>query len=1127
MDIASWLRGLSLEKYIQVFADNDIDSEILPTVTADELIQIGISSLGHRRKLLNAIAALQKEPEREEAVGEEKNVATHSSFKSESTPTQAERRQITVMFVDLVGSTNLSTRLDPEDLRTIIADYQNIVAQAVSGFQGHVAKYMGDGVLCYFGWPRSHEDDPERAVRTSLSILAAIRNMTVADGEHLSVRIGIATGLVVIGDLVGSGAAQEEAVTGETPNLAGRLQGIAEPGQVVISEATRRLIGDTFDVTSLGPQSLKGFPKLLPAFAVSSVRAAESRFASRVSGTLTPLVGRDHELGLVVERWKQANSGEGQLVLVIGEAGIGKSRLTRGMIDTASAEEHIRLSYQCSPYHSDSTLYPAVQQIIFAAGFAKDDTNDDMLDRLESTLVGPESDRPFFAALLGLEYEPRYGELDLTPRQLRTRTLEVLTRQLLALASKKPVLFVVEDVHWIDATTLELLDLCLDLVATSRVMILVTARPTFQHGFGGHPIVTKLALNRLGREQAMNIVSRLAGGKAVPSAVIDIIAAKTDGVPLFIEEYTKTILESGELRDTGDAYELLGPLNHLTIPSSLYDSLISRLDRLKPVKEIAQVAACIGRNFDYSLLQAVAPVDEDALRNALTHLVEAELIFQRGEPPDATYIFKHALLRDAAYDTLLKTRRQTIHSKLLTALEQKEADPEILAHHAAGAGQTQVAASYLLQAGQQAAARSANKEAINYLEAGIALLDGISQESEKQKLDLGLHSALASVLMLTQGYASEEVGRVATRALELCRHIGGDVAVIAPTMWQAWLFHYTSANHKAAETIGYELLQRAKESGNSVIRIVADVACGLSSFALGNLVDAGNHFEHGAETRSRLEEIIVQPGYGFEVGTAAVAYASWVQGMLGFVDQSRKRIDALVPLVEKIGHPFTTSRGLYWCCAVSATLKDWATVLELEKRSTEVSIQYEFQMTLYIDQVLRGVASSYINPQSAWMNECSDGLNAYQKTGARVQVPFMLALVAEALLDTDEFEEGLSMISEAITLINATGEVHVASEVYRLQGDLLQKSGEENVAHFYQKALSIAREQGARLFELRAAMSLARLWAAHGRQSEARDLLGPIYEWFTEGFDTHDLKEAKALLDAFRSSESCTVEVPD
>jgi class 3 adenylate cyclase len=868
MDVAAWLQDLGLGRYEGRFRDNEIEADVLRDLTEADLEKLGLP-LGPRKRILKAIAKLSDDDK-----------APPPTSRGRPSPDEgAERRQLTVMFCDLVGSTALSARLDPEDMRHVIRGYQDACSGVVARYDGFVAKFMGDGVLAYFGFPRAHEDDAERAVRAGLEIVSTVGTLKILVIETLQVRIGIATGLVVVGDLVGQGTAQEQAVVGDTPNLAARLQGIALPGQVVMAEATRRLLGDVFDIAHLGGQYLKGIAARPSAYRVIGERIAESRFEARASGAMSNMVGRDHELALMLERWKQAKAGEGQLVLLSGEAGIGKSRLAHGIIDAISSEQHIRVSYQCSPYHTGSPLYPVIQQLMFTAGIKPDDDNDDKLDRLEKVLVGAESDRPLLAALLGLQTEGRYGTLSLTPQQQRARTLQALVNQLMELSRDKAVLLVLEDAHWIDATTLELVDLCLDRVASARVMMLVTTRPNFQHSFGGHTIVTKLALNRLGRDQIATIVNRLTNGKNLPAELLGIIATKTDGVPLFVEEITKTVLESGELRETASAYQLNGPLNRLTIPSTLYDSLMARLDRLQPVKEVAQTAACIGRDFDYGLLRAVSPLDDAALQNALERLTDAELIFGRGVPPDSSYIFKHALVRDAAYENLLKNRRQTIHAKLVEALEVTGAVPELLAHHATAAGMTEAAVRHWLEAGEQAAARFANKEAVSQLKTGIALLGGATDIAEAPRLDLDLHSALASVLV-TQGYGSDEVGRISTRTVELCRQVG-DEGTLATVLWQAWLFNWTRADHVPAMAFARELQDRTTDSVDPAAQLAADVALGLSLFAVGKPREARAKLDQAISTQSELKGRPVAYRYGMDVGAVADGYRAWCLGMLG------------------------------------------------------------------------------------------------------------------------------------------------------------------------------------------------------------------------------------------------------
>ena len=739
-DIGQWLEGLGLGKYALVFAENEISFDALPHLTQDDLKELGLP-MGPRRIVAAAISQL---------AGPAAPADPVSAGKPTGQRVEAERRQLTVMFCDLVGSTALSARLDPEDMRDIILSYQKAVTAAVNRFDGHIAKYMGDGVLVYFGFPAAHEDDAERAARAGLSIVQVIHAMQTPGGEPLKIRVGIATGLVVVGDLIGEGAAQEQAVVGDTPNLAARLQGFAEPGQVVVAEGTRWLLGDLFELTDLGRQELRGITEPVSAFAILAERVIESRFDARRSGQLGAMVGRDQELALLTERWRQAKSGEGQLVLLSGEDGIGKSRITRGLIDTVAAGEHIRISYQCSPYHTDSALYPTIQQLNRAAGFTQEDTLETKLDKLEGLLGQAATDltdaAPIIATLLGLDGVARYGALALTPQQLRARTMATLCDQLTGLADRRPVLFIVEDAHWIDPTTLEFLDQCLDRIAGAPILTLVTVRPGFQHGFGGHPIVTRLTLNRLGHEQTAAIVAKITGGKTLPPELLAEITAKTDGIPLFVEELTKTVLESGELRVSGDAYILDQPLDTLAIPTSLHDSLMARLDRMQPVKVVAQTAACIGREFDYGLMLAVLP-PADELDEALERLTSAELIFRRGIPPDASYMFKHALVRDAAYESLLKSMRQTLHCRILAALQEAEALPEILALHAREAGLTDQAIEYYRLAGMQALARPAFIQAIAYFRQALALIDTTTQQRELLLQELELQVQLGQAML--------------------------------------------------------------------------------------------------------------------------------------------------------------------------------------------------------------------------------------------------------------------------------------------------------------------------------------------------------------------------------------------
>jgi class 3 adenylate cyclase/energy-coupling factor transporter ATP-binding protein EcfA2 len=669
-NIKQWLEQLGLGQYSNAFAENEIGFGVLAELDQETLKELGVTAIGHRLAIIKAAKGLQPD-QIDQTPAPVVTVDALSLAAAE--PTHAERRQLTVMFCDLVGSTALSGQLDPEDLREVVRAYQKSAEAVIQRYGGHIAQYLGDGLLVYFGYPVAHEDDAQRAVYAGVGIPKAIDGLNAQlETEYavsLSVRIGIHTGPVVVGEM-GGNERQENLAMGETPNLAARLEALAQPGSVVISENTRRLLGELFALEPLGEQNLKGIAAPVKAFAVTGERLAETRFAAGQSDGVSAMVGRQQELALLLDRWRQAKAGEGQMVVLSGEAGIGKSRIMSALVAALKPEDHLRISYQCSPYHTDSALYPAIQQLTYAGGFGDNESPEAKVDKLEKLLHQSQDDiaiaAPLLGALLGLgeAAEARYGALEYSPQQRRDRTLKVLLDQLTGAARKRPVLFVLEDAHWIDPTTLELIELALEQIGEHRIMLLITARPTFNHGFGGHPIVSRLALNRLGREQIIGIVDRITKGKTLPPELLDEIAAKTDGVPLFAEEFTKTLLESGQLRETEQGYHFDGKLDRLTIPSSLHDSLMARLDRMKPIKEVAQTAACVGRNFGYGLLAAVSPLPQAELAGALDQLVSAELLFKRGVPPESTYTFKHALVRDAAYESLPRRRREALHEPL-------------------------------------------------------------------------------------------------------------------------------------------------------------------------------------------------------------------------------------------------------------------------------------------------------------------------------------------------------------------------------------------------------------------------------------------------------------------------------
>ena len=760
-----------MPEYAECFAQNDIDFAILGDLTDQDLEKIGVASLGHRRKLLRAIANLE---------GVETGAPAAPAPAPSARPRageSAERRQVTVMFADLVGSTALSARMDPEDLREVISAYQKCVAETVRRFGGFVAKYMGDGVLVYFGYPQAHEHDAERAVRAGLELITAVTALKTH--SVLQTRVGIATGRVIVGDLIGSGEAQERGIVGETPNLAARLQTFAEPDTVVIAESTRKLLGNLFELHDLGAKELKGIDAAVRAYAALRPSAVESRFETLRTAT-SPLVGREEEIELLLRRWAQAKAGEGSVVLISGEPGIGKSRIAETIVERLSAEEFTQLRYFCSPHHVDSALYPSITQLERAAGFRREDIAEQRLVKLEGVLAQGTNDLNetvcLLADLLSIPTGDRYPRLELTPQKRKEKTLTALITQLDELSRRQRVLMVYEDVHWSDPTTRELLDLVIDRVSGLRVLVIITFRPEFNPPWVGRPHVTLVSLSRLPPRQRAELIMRVTGGKALPKEITEQIIDRTDGVPLFIEELTKSIVESGLVTKTGDHYLMAAPTAPLSIPTTLHASLLARLDRLAPTREIAQIGATLGRSFSHELISAVAQIPQQRVDDALQQLVDAEIIFRRGAPPDAEYAFKHALVQDAAYSTLLRSRRQEIHARVASTLEKQfpelmAAQPELLARHYGEAGLNDKAISYWLKAGRQAVTRSAMIEAVAQLTKGLALLGTLPDNTWRQQQELDLRVALGPPLIATRGYASPEVGEVFAKANALAEQL--------------------------------------------------------------------------------------------------------------------------------------------------------------------------------------------------------------------------------------------------------------------------------------------------------------------------------------------------------------------
>jgi class 3 adenylate cyclase/predicted ATPase len=1118
--IADWLKKLGMPEYAGRFAENDIDIDVLSELTDQDLEKLGVS-LGHRRKMLRAIRDLSN------ASG----AVTSSSALVMAELTRrdgAERRQLTVMFTDLVGSTALSTKLDPEDLRSVIGAYHQCVAETVARFDGFVAKYMGDGVLIYFGYPHAHEDDAERAVRAALALIEAVGKLRIQ--EPLRLRIGVATGLVVVGDLVGSGEAQERGVVGETPNLAARLQGIAAPNTVVIAEGTRRLLGSLFELEDLGPGDLKGIAGPTRAWAALRASSVESRFEALHTTGLTALVGREEETELLLRRWSRAKTGEGQVVLIGGEAGIGKSRLTAKLLECLAGEPHTRLRYFCSPQHTDSPLYPIIGQMERAAGLEHDDTQQVRLDKLDALLAQTSTsieDAALFAGMLSLPNDGRYPALELAPQERRERALKALVSQMELLTHQGPVLMTFEDAHWIDPTSLEALGKVMDRLQTLRALLIVTFRPEFNPPWIGQPHVTALTINRLTQRQVGAMIDGVVGNR-LPADIRQDIIERTDGIPLFVEEMTKAVLEAedeGIARDTAAAV----PSTAQAVPASLQASLMARLDRLGPAKEVAQIGAVIGREFSHELLASVVPKSEAELGSALDRLIRAGLLFRQGTPPHARYLFKHALVRDAAYGTLLREPRRALHARVAEVLEGQfveidESQPELLAHHCTEAGLIEKAALLWGKAGQRSLDRSAAMEATVQLNRALAQIADLPDTAALRREQIKLQIGLASALMHTKGHATAETKAALDQArsfIDRAEALGEppeDPLLLFSVLYGFWLANYTSSHSDAHCELAAQVLTLAEKQGTTVPLMMGHRLSGTSLLTTGDITGGLAHYNRAIALYDPSAHRTLATRFGQDTGVAVLSHRSLALWLLGYPDAALADAHKALKDAHEIGHVATlmfalvvNSRTLI-CCRDYASLN--ALVDELVALANERSAsQWRASATFR-----QGCLYAMIGEASKAIEMITSGITAMRSMGANLTWP--LPYLARAYAALSQFNDAWRCIDEVMATVETTKETWCEAEVHRIAGEIAFMSPEQDAAkvegHF-ERALAISREQQAKSWELRAAMSMARLWLDQGKRLQAHDLLAPVYGWFTEGFDTLDLKEAKALLEQLRA----------
>jgi predicted ATPase len=973
---------------------------------------------------------------------------------------------------------------------------------------------MGDGVLIYFGYPQAHEDDAERAVRAGLAVIEAVGRLPAR--QHLSVRLGIATGLAVVGDLIGEGAAQERGVVGETPNLAARLQGLAAPNTLIIGEATRRQVGGLFDLADLGPQALTGFAEPQPAWRVIGESGVLSRFEALRSGE-TPLVGREEEVELLIRRWQQAKNGEGRVVLISGEPGIGKSRLTAALSDHIEAEPHTRLRYFCSPHHQDSALYPFIAQLERAAGFARDDAIEEKLGKLRALLAAGVRDDDDIALLSELLSLPSSAAgLNLSPQRKREKLFEAILNQLEAEARRRPVLMVFEDAHWIDPTSRELLDLTVDRVRHLPVLLAITFRPEFQPPWAGRSHVTSLALNRLGERDGEALVQTLAGNAALTPDIVAEIVERTDGVPLFVEELTKAVLESAARGDRVAAVLAATSLAGLSVPATLHASLMARLDRLGPAaKEIAQIGAVLGREFAYELIEPVAQRPERELQAALGQLTDAGLLFCRGTAPHSSYLFKHALVQDAAYSTLLRGRRQELHARVAVALEAYFADlverqPELLAYHLTAAGNTERAVEKWLKAGRYASARLAYLEAIAHLERGLGLLHSLPESPARNGGEIELQLALGLCLFAAKGAVAAKLPY--TRAHELAER-SGEPHQRFEALYGVWQSTQSSGGIAAAGPLSKRLLRMAEREGDDGLRLQAHHAGWTTWVLAGDSAKAREHADAGRLLYDPTKHASHRLVYGgHDPGVCAGNVGAQAEWLLGYPEKALASIADALALAERIAHPFTLSQVFMNSSVVYLNRHEPERAMR-QLEAAEVLAAEQRLSLIFETGILRGVALVGQGAVDEAIARIREGVTKWTRLGRTLLLPYGLAFLAEGLARHGDRAAALAALREGLDTAGATGEHFWDAELHRLTGTvLLAENKLDEGQTSLQQAIHIAQAQQAKSLELHAARDLARLWGEQGRRADAHNLLAPVYGWFTEGFDTADLKGAKTLL---------------
>ena len=1045
-----------------------------------------------------------------------------------------ERRQLTVMSCELAGLAALASRLDPEDLREATTACHRRGAEIIERHHGYVARYADDSLLAWFGYPTADEHDAENSVRAALTLQGSAAQFGTGVDTGLDVQlrpcIGIATGIVVVGDDLTAGPVKRPTAVGETVTLAGRLREFAQPGQIVIAQGTRRHVGGVFEYHDLGHVALKGLAAPVEISQVLGESDTESRFDAHHPAELTPLVGREEEIELLLRRWRQAKGGEGSAALVSGEPGIGKSRIVQSLQERLDDETLTRVRLFCSPHHQDSALHPFIRQLERAAGFRRSDTDAQRLTKLETALGLATSDLghvvPLLADLLSIPIDDRYERLTLTPQQRKEKTFQALVAQVEGLAALRPVLLVVEDMHWADPTTLELIDLIIEQAPQLRLLVVVTFRPEFGLPWAGRANTSLISVGRLPPRQCAEIIAGVSRGMRLPRAITDEILERTDGVPLFAEELTKAVIESGALVTTGDGCTVAEPRAAPAIPMTLQASLLARLDRLAPAREVAQIGAALGRRFSHHLISAVAAMPQQRLDDALARLVGAGLIWRRSTAPDAEYTFKHALIQDAAYGTLMRESRRALHARIAETLESQfsdiaESQPGLMAHHCTEAGQIEKAATLWGKAGQLSLTRSALQEAAAQLARALRQIESLPGTAALRRQQIKLQIALANALMHTKGYAAPETEASldqARRLVERAEALGEppeDPLLLLSVLHGFWVANHVGFNGDAVRELAVQFMAIAEKQGTTFPLVLGHRLMGTSLLFLGEIAPARTHLDRAVSLYDPNEHRPLATRFGHDVGVAILSNRPLALWLLGHPGPALKDCDDALRCARDIGQAATYLYALARIASFHLVSANYAAAAAQSQELITVGEEIDGAYWKAAGTMIQGCLFALTGKTSAAIPMITSGMTASRATGSRLRLPWNWSCLARAYAGLGQLDEAWRCLGEAMTAMQDTKETWQESDLHRIAGDLTLLSSERNAAEaqaHFDRAIAVAREQAAKAWELRAATSLARLWRNQGKRRQAHDLLAAIYVWFTEGFDTPDLKEANALL---------------